>query len=293
MTDKFSSRRILPRVVMSPNGIADSQNAILCSGDFNYFMKYGLALIASKLKNAPSINLIVNCVDFPLSIAEQIVSRFLSVDATSSGIYFVKTDTSVIKHIALEVKASYLRTIRYYVAYILMQKYSVSLSVIDIDSLIVSPRFVTDYQSFLDLNYSFVIGSRADFSAKPLYEIGSNDYLWRTIKAGFSYFRNDKFGNKAIERVFHSLFNTTDAVPPLDNLKMYRAYYGDQICLLLAFLELLSVPVEHRTTNHLSCVGHSKSDFVSFSRDFSNSSLWIPPASAREPSVFSQYFAYN
>ena len=280
MTDKFSNRRILPRLVLSTNGIADSSNAILCSGDFNYFMKYGLALISSKLRNAPNI-------------AEQIVSRFLSVNAYSSGIYFVKTDTSVIKHIPLEVKSSYLRTIRYYVAYILMQKYSVSLSVIDIDSLIVSPDFPSDYQAFLDQNYSFVIGSRADFSAKQLYEIGSTDYLWRTIKAGFSYFKNDRIGTKAIERVFHSLFNTTDAVPPLDNLKMYRAYYGDQICLLLTFLELLSVPLEDRTTNHLSCVGHRNTDFVSFSRDFSNSSLWIPPASARDHTVFSKYFAYN
>ena len=293
MADNYSNRRVLPRLVMPMDDFTTSSAALLCSGDFNYFMKYGLALIASKLKNASDCDLIINCVDFPIHIASQTVSRFLSIEPSESGIYFTKTDTSVISNITLDAKACYLRTIRYYVAHSIMNKFPVSLAIIDIDSLIVNPSFSNDFSRFLERNYSFVVGSRSDFTSLPLYEASSKGYLWRTVKAGFSFFQNEKFGLYAIERVYNSLFNTNDDIPPLEPLKMYRAYYEDQICLLLTFLELLSVPTKNRTTNHLSCIGDKKSDFVSFTRDFSNSSLWIPPASARDKKVFAQYFNFD
>ena len=174
-----------------------------------------------------------------------------------------------------------------------MKKVPLSLGIIDIDSLIVSSRFSADFQDFLNKNYSFVIGSRTDLKTLPLYQVGSMGYLWRTVKAGFSYFKNEPYGMTALQRVYNSLFNIDDEIPPIDSLKMYRAYYGDQICLLLTFLELLSVPLKDRTTNHLSCVGHNTSDFVCFSRDFSKSSLWIPPASARDNKIFSSYFDFK
>ena len=292
MTDKYKNRRLLPRFVMPTDDFTSSSVALLCSGDFNYFMKYGLALIASKIKNARQYDLIVNCVDFPIHIASSTVSHFLSIDPSSLGIYFTKTDTTSIPNITLDSKASYLRTIRYYVAHNIMNRLSISLAIIDIDSLFVNPSFSDDFSQFLDSNYSFVIGSRSDLCSRPLYEIGATGYLWRTVKAGFSFFQNESMGLKAIERVYNSLFNTDDAIPPLDPLKMYRAYYGDQICLLLTFLEFLSVPTQYRNTNHLSCIGYNSSDFVCFSRNFSNSSLWIPPASARDKNVFSKYFDF-
>ena len=292
MVDKFSSRRVLPRLAMPSNMFDNISASLLCSGDFYYFMKYGLALISSKIKNASEFYLIVNCVDFPIHIAEQIVRSLLGVNAAECRVYFTKTDTSSIPNITLEMKASLLRTIRYYVAYSIMQKYSVSLSVIDIDSLIVNPNFTSRFDKFFSQNFSFVIGSRLDLVSKPLHEIGSYGYLWRTVKAGFTFFRNDEYGKIAIKRVFDSLFNVTDPIPPVDALKMYRAYYGDQICLLLTFLELLSVPPDLRVSNHLSCIGHSNNDFISFTRDFANSSLWIPPASERDSRVFSKYFNF-
>ena len=72
----------------------------------------------------------------------------------------------------LESKACYLRTIRYYVAYSLMNKFPLSLAITDIDSLIVSPSFSDDFSDFL-IKLPFVIGARSDISTRPLHEVAS------------------------------------------------------------------------------------------------------------------------
>ena len=122
MSDKYESASVTSSCHATTD-FTSSTVALLCSGDFNYFMKYGLALIASKIKNASKFTLIINCVDFPIHIASKTVSRFLSIDPAGSGVYFTKTDTSAIPNMTLESKACYLRTIRYYVAYSLMNKF--------------------------------------------------------------------------------------------------------------------------------------------------------------------------
>ena len=88
MSDKYMNRRVLPRLVMPTTDFTSSTVALLCS-DFNYFMKYGLALIASKIKNASKFTLIINCVDFN-SYCFKTVSRFLSIDPAGSGVYFTR-----------------------------------------------------------------------------------------------------------------------------------------------------------------------------------------------------------
>jgi hypothetical protein len=80
------------------------------------------------------------------------------------------------------------------------------------------------------------------------------------------------------------LFNHTDLVPPIDELKLYRAYYGDQLAIFFTSLENNSAPT---SIGHVvKCVGYGDDQIVTFGGDPDKGSLWIPPASKRNDSLF-------
>ena len=105
------------------------------------------------------------------------------------------------------------------------------------------------------------------------------DYPWRVVKAGFSYFNTSAIGRAALDAVSSKLFNFKDKVQPSEPLKLYQAYYGDQIALLFTYLEIKSMPAKFKPK--LMCEGVDKNDFVSFSENTEECVLWIPVKRAR------------
>jgi len=76
--DKFSNRRLMPRVVVA-SGISElNDDSILVSGDLNYFLKYGIPLLKSYLGKKIKNPLIINCVDFKISMAQRLLENFFS-----------------------------------------------------------------------------------------------------------------------------------------------------------------------------------------------------------------------
>ena len=122
------------------------------------------------------------------------------------------------------------------------------------------------------------VGSTQDFLVKSLFEIGKYNYLWRTVKAGFSFFNADQNGKICLSKVARCLFNLQDNIPPVDSLKLYRAYYGDQLALFMTALEFNSAPKEYGFS--IKCLGHRENDMIKFKdKHFLGGSICIPPAS--------------
>ena len=84
------------------------------------------------------------------------------------------------------------------------------------------------------------------------------------------------------------MFNITDPIPPIEELKLYRAYYGDQLAIIFTALEFNSAPQEvgHKVT----CIVSNENKILSFGSDPNIGYMWIPPASKRNEAQFTLEF---
>ena len=281
--DKFADRRLMPRVILQDKIKSIKFGAVLVSGDLNYFIKYGLPLINSYNKNLIDTALIINCVDFKLSTAIALVRKYFG-EKVAELLYFVKTDFSVFGNTRPEVKLAYLKTIRFYIADLIRKQVDIPIVISDIDALFTSKGFDKE---FVDLNKSlttFGVGATNDFLGTSLFNTGLTNYPWRTVKAGFTYFKEGNQGKIALSRIVHMLFNLSDSIPPHDELKLYRAYYGDQLSILFTALELTAAPQE--MGHYAKCIIPLKSKIITFGKDPNDGCLWIPPASMRDENKF-------
>ena len=160
--DKYSDRRLMPRVIIPKNLLQLSGKSIMVSGDLNYFIKYGIPLINSHLKHKLDTNLIINCVDFQLSTANSILNKYFPTKSTER-VFLIKTDFSNFIFVDPERKQSYLKTIRFYVAKLLRSKCNIPLIVTDIDALITSNKFDDEYSSLISSQTTFGVGSQFNF----------------------------------------------------------------------------------------------------------------------------------
>lgn len=279
----YKERRLMPRVLIPDRTFANRKNSFLVSGNLDYFVRYGLSLIDSHVKNGQGTGLIINCVDFTMQTAQDLLGKYFHVDSLGS-IFLTKTEIPL-SSISPERKLSYLKTIRYYVALQLRLKTDLNLIVGDIDALITRNDFGIRYDQLISNSTTFGVGSTYDYLGEGLFRAASINYLWRTVKAGFTFFKSGDSGLLAIKRIVQSLFNYQDDIPPSDELKLYRAYYGDQLAILLTSLELNSAS---KKENHkVKCIGCSKNSIVTFGKDPNEGTLWIPPASQRNNDLFS------
>ena len=87
-----------------------------------------------------------------------------------------------------------------------------------------------------------------------------------------------------MQSICSKLFNLHDPIPPIDGLKLYRAYYGDQLAILFTALEIASM---QEISNHsVKCLGFKKGQIISFGDSPKDGAMWIPPASARNDELF-------
>ena len=91
-----------------------------------------------------------------------------------------------------------------------------------------------------------------------------------------------RIGNISNCRKFIQYF---DPIPPVDKLKLYRAYYGDQLAIIFTLLELNSSPKD--LGHNVSCIISSNTKIVNFGKNPNEGYMWIPPASNRDESQFS------
>ena len=273
----------MPRVLIPNRTFANKQNSFLVSGNLDYFVRYGLSLVNSHLNNGHGTGLIINCVDFTMQIAQDLLGKYFNIDSLGS-VFLTKTEIPL-SGMSAERKLSYLKTIRYYVALQLRLKTDLNLIIGDIDALITSNDFGFRYNQLANSSTTFGVGSTYDYLGEGLFSAASINYLWRTVKAGFTFFKQGDNGLLAIRRIVQCLFNYQDDIPPSDELKLYRAYYGDQLAILLTSLELNSLSANK---NHkVECIGYSKNSIVTFGKEPKDGTLWIPPASQRNNDLFS------
>ena len=64
----------MPRIVFNFDSDSLLKNAFLASGDKQYFLKYGIPLINSFIYNNISTPLIINCIDFRIKDAVNILA---------------------------------------------------------------------------------------------------------------------------------------------------------------------------------------------------------------------------
>ena len=185
-----------------------------------------------------------------------------------------------------ETLFAYYRTIRFYASYLLHLQKSMHICIIDVDSIITSKRIDADMRTLFASENHFVIGSSQDLFGNSLYHLGQTNYLWRIIKAGFTYFSNDKTGRASLSRTVNCLFNIDDGIPPVEELKLYKAYYGDQLALLFSAMEFHSNPMYQKCIN---CIGWDEDHFISFDTIKKRTSLWIPPGSKRDEKIFDMF----
>lgn len=242
--DKYKERRIMPRVLIPERTLGNKKNSFLVSGNLDYFIRYGIALIDSHLQNGGGTGLIINCVDFSLETANSLIERFFGLNKLNS-VFLLKTDFSSMI-ISTERKLSYLKTIRYYVALKLRLRADINLIIGDIDALVAGSDFELKYNQLASSSTTFGVGSTYDFLSEGLYNAASINYLWRTVKAGFTFFKRGENGLQALGRIVQSLFNIQDKIPPTEELKLYRSYYGDQLAILLTSLELNDSPKKEK-----------------------------------------------
>ena len=280
---KFAERREMPKVILSQDLTKVRQKALLVSGDLSYFVQYGLPLIRSFLELTNDTSLIINCVDFEMKMASSLITKYFG-EFDSAAVILVKTKLSSLGYIDSDRKLSYLKTIRFYVAKEIRAKVDTNLIVADIDSLITESSFQIKFNELINSEVTFAVGATYDFLSHGLYNASNQNYIWRTIKAGFTYFKSGDSGNQAILRVVSKLFNIYDPIPPVDHLKLYRAYYGDQLSLLFTALELSLAKEEGK--HHVKCIGFNNNELISFGSNPIQGSMWIPPASKRDNSLF-------
>ena len=283
-SDQFFSRKRMPRIVIPTRIQTISENSFLVSGNLDYFVRYGLALVKSHLeKNIEGISLIINCVDFSINIAHNLLLRHFNKNQLSS-IYLIKTDLKPLGSLTPDQKLSYLKTIRFYVALLLREYIDVNLIICDIDCLITNDKLKDLYYELTDSNTTLGVGSTLNYLDLGLYKTGQKNYLWRTVKAGFTYFKKGNKGREALQRISRCLFNYADAIPPIDELKLYRAYYGDQLAIFFTSIEFNSAP---KNAGHVvRCFGYEDNQIVTFGSNPLIGALWIPPASKRDDNLF-------
>lgn len=283
-SDQFYSRKRMPRIVIPSYIQSSSEKSILVSGNLDYFVRYGLALVRSHLeKSKGNISLIINCVDFSLSIAQNLLLRYFTKTQLSS-IYLIKSDLKPLGFLTPDQKLSYLKTIRFYVGILLREYIDTNLIICDIDCLVASKNLEDLYHKLTNSSTTFGVGSTINYLELGLYDTGQKNYLWRTVKAGFTYFKKGNKGREALKRISRSLFNYADMIPPIDELKLYRAYYGDQLAIFFTSIEFDSAP---KDTGHIvKCLGYKENQIVTFGNNPANGALWIPPASKRNDNLF-------
>lgn len=249
----------------------------LTSCDIQYFEQYGINLILSHQKTCQGTPLIVHCIEFDINTAKSIYSK-----ATNSksylNLFFASSQIPQTSGISEEIRLCWYKTLRFEIGRLLQKYLKSSITIIDVDAL-----FIGNMQPLIDqLKKSEVdmcIGSLLDFKVKTLFESSFQDLPWRTVKAGFSYYSKSKAGQVCLESICNKLFNFHDTTPPREDLKLYRAYYGDQIAILFTFLELLSAPSGIRPS--MKCIGCQKTDPVSFLEQSPETLLWVPVKRAR------------
>ena len=279
MSDIYNERRKMPIVAFDLLP-ANAESIILASGNLDYFVKYGIPFAKSKLSNKSKTPIIFNCVNFKISTGKKLLKEFIP-SIPDNNIFFCKTKTGFVDPYTL---TAYYKTIRFFVANAIRSRIKSDLFITDIDSLVVNSNLDLVLNRIHKSNITFGIGATFDFINKNLYESSKFNYSWRTVKAGLSYFKGNENGNYALSRVVQSLFNFRDPIPPIDELKLYKAYYGDQLALLLTALELAAAPASEG--HFVKCLGCNKGDIVSFGDKNLNSPLWIPPASKRNDKEF-------
>ena len=258
--------------------ISENSSAILASCDYAYYKNYGLDLIESHQSQSHSVPLIINCINFDLNAAKLIIEDRL----TSSSLKNIFLVGCSIPHLANqneETKLCWYKTIRYEVGRLLQKNLNIALAIIDVDALFKKDATCV-FNQLKSLNIDFCIGSRFDFEEGSLFESSFIDYPWRVVKAGFSYFDTSSIGRVALDAVSSKLFNLKDKVQPSEPLKLYQAYYGDQIALLFTYLEIRSMPLKFKP--RLMCLGFKQNDLISFSENSSECALWIPVKRARD-----------
>ena len=229
----------------------------------------------------------INCVDFTITKARTIIDKYFD-SIGDENIMFTKTDLSSMGFLSLDQKMCYLKTIRFYVALKIREIIDIDILITDIDALITKESFSSKYQELLNDNIHFGIGATYDFFASSLYESRKQNYLWRTVKAGLTFFKSGEYGFQALKMIACSLFNFTDQIPPIDELKLYRAYYGDQLAILFTALELNTL--DKGDNYNIKCLGCREGDIVSFTENPYKASIWIPPASKRDDNLFNRNF---
>ena len=197
----------------------------------------------------------------------------------------MKSETGDLAH-NTETLFAYYRTIRFYASYLLHLQKPVHICIIDVDSIVTSKRIDDEMNKLFASKHHFVVGSSQDLFGNSFYHIGQTNYLWRTIKAGFTYFSNDDIGRACLSRTVNCLFNINDKIPPVEELKLYRAYYGDQLALLFCALEFHSSQLHRELIN---CIGWHENHFISFDTIKKKTSLWIPPGSKRDQKIFNTF----
>ena len=103
-------------------------------------------------------------------------------------------------------------------------------------------------------------------------------------KSWVSYYKKGDQGFYALSKVSKNLFNISDPIPPTDELKMYRAYYGDQLSLLFTVYGILSMPAKNG--HKVMAFGYKPGHIVCFGKIPTDGTMWIPPASARHEELF-------
>ena len=232
------------------------------------------------IKAESKTNLVINCVNFSISEARQICLN--SLGHLPRFLYFMKSETQNLAH-NTEILFAYYRTIRFYASYLLHLQKPIHICIIDVDSIITSKRIDTDMNALFASKNNFVVGSNQDLFGNSLYSLGQKNYLWRIIKAGFTYFSKDEIGRACLTRTVNCLFNIDDGIPPVEDLKLYRAYYGDQLALLFCAMEFYSNELH---CEFIDCIGWKDDHFISFDTIKKKTSLWIPPGSRRDEKIF-------
>ena len=249
----------------------------LASCDIQYFKQYGIDLLLSHQKACQGTPLIIHCIDFDINTAKSIYSKTTN-SKIGGNLFFASSQIPEMSGISEEICLCWYKTLRFEIGRLLQKYFNSSITIIDVDAL-----FIGNMQPVIErLKKSEVdmcIGSLLDFKSKTLFESSFQDLPWRTIKAGFSYYSKSKAGKVCLESICNKLFNFHDTTPPRDDLKLYRAYYGDQISILFTFLELLSAPSDIRPS--IECIGYQKTDPVSFLEKSPETLLWVPVKRAR------------
>jgi len=286
MSNIFAKRRKMPEIVFDQNiSKCTAPYILIVSCDVNYLKKYAIPLLKSLVIHSPQTSLLINCVDIDLQSANSYILD--QCNYIPNNLYLSKSSLNGFAE-NKEIRSAYLKTLRFHVANIVQNTFNKAVIISDIDSLITNNSFDQNISSLLLTKVDACFGSTSKLEDLicPSFQ---NNYLWRSIKAGFTFFSNSLHGKQMLERVTQSLFNFKDPIPPIENLKLYRAYYGDQLALIFTFFEAY-----YGTSNiKIKCLGANNNDFISFDKITKSTSFWIPPASKRIEKFIDKYRNYR